>query len=275
MTSFTTLVRTALRDLYRSRIVILPLVLLGFAVLGGFVPDAASSGAQDTDAVGASFAEALAVMAILVGIAAGCGAVSEELTRGTLLLLGTRPVSRITFVLAKAVAAIMFAGGFLLAWTLAFSSVLALRGFGSEVFLQTLQSGALRVPSVALLTVIAVCASTILGTRMAFGFGILAWLVGWFSGQSYLLFKGNEPIVELVSRLEPIVAAMTYVIPIRRLDDWAAETTGNLAASTYSATGRELPVIYGDRGDLLIGMIAIGAWLAIASIVFRQRRSLV
>lgn len=276
MRSFATIFVPTLRELLRTRITVLPVVLLAFALMAGFAIDASGPTAADTDAVGASVVESLALLALLVAAAAGCGVISEEIVHGTVLLLGVRPVSRITVVLAKAAAAWVYAAAFLLVWSVVLGVVLAARGFGADAAWTVVQAGALRTPAVALIVGVAVFGSVLLGTRMAFGFTVLAWLVGWFSGQALQLFRGGEPIVEqLVPGLEPLVNAMTYVVPIRRLDDWAANVAGTLASGLRSPSGTELPTLYGGPGDLTVGLVATIAWVAGAAIAFRMRRSLV
>lgn len=273
MMAFLAIARGTLRELLRTRITLLPLVLLGLALLASVLVQA-----QDTPSGNADLATALvdvfAVLALLVAAAAGCGQVSEEVDHGTILLLGVRPVRRGTIVAAKLLGAWTYASLALLSWSAVVGGMFAVRGFGSEAAVAALQAGVLRLPTVALIVAIAVFASTLLGTRMAFGFTIMAWLVGWFSGQAHELFEADEPILSWVSGLAPVVEAMTWVVPLRRLDDWASSVTGTLASGLVSATGVELPVIYGSGSDAAWGGVAIAAWALAAVVVFRLRRSL-
>lgn len=274
MTAFRLLATGTVRELLRTRITILPVVLLGFAVLAAFAIDPGATASEAADG-GTTLIDVFGVLALLVAAAAGCGQVSEEVDHGTVLLLAVRPVRRGTIVAAKLAGAWAYASIALLGWTVAVGGVFAARGLGGEAVLATLQAGALRLPLIALVVAIAVFASSLLGTRMAFGFTVLAWLVGWFSGQAHQLFEGGEPILAWVDALAPVVAAMTWVIPLRRLEDWADRVSGTLADGLTSATGTPLPDIYGSGADALWGVAAIAAWALAAVVAFRVRRSLV
>lgn len=240
--------RLTLTELRHSKLLVLPLtVAIALALVAANIENPNAYG----DDLLLGTLSGLGVVGALIGILAASSLVSSEIERGTMLLLASRPVSRATIVLGKALGITIY----LVLCALLWAATLAV-GLGSSM-----DAGAgvafagamLAVPAMLLGAMLALVASTLFPTRGAIGASLALWLAAAIVAAIPLsaVKAGNRDRVELAQ------SVLGWVLPgerLRAFSDAAVDVA--VPASSWLA------------------LVVVGAWLAGAVVLLQLRRSL-
>jgi ABC-type transport system involved in multi-copper enzyme maturation permease subunit len=256
-----------MREVARKRIAILPLAVL---VIGSLllliVPSGKGDGLQQ-EIVAASYIYRLA-LAVAV-IAAGAGAIAEEVESGTVLLLAMRPIRRRSIVFGKLLGIAAMTLAALLAWSVVGGLALWVRSGDSMAITGMLRVGIAGLLPELLMLVVAVALSTIMSARNAIVLTILAWLAALGAATTAEVLDSDSTPDGLDSYrwIGKLARAVTWVVPRSKLENFANQSVGKVADSISDTA-------HVGVGAMLGGVIAIVAWGALAALAFERRRSL-
>ncbi|MCW2961224.1 MAG: family transporter protein [Thermoleophilia bacterium] len=242
------IVRLTLAELRHGKLLVLPLsVIVAMVLIAANIEDPELYGTRLLEGMWAG----LGVVGVLVAALTASGAVSSEIERGTMLLLAARPVSRLTILAGKAIGIAIY----LLVCVVAWAATLALTiGTQIDAGAATAFWGALLLIAPMLLAaMLALSASTLLPSRGAIGSTLAIWLAVSVVAAIPL----SAVRAENVARVERAQEALGWVLPLERLADLRRGALG-------------LDV----RPEDLAALSVVGAWFAVACMIFRIRGSL-
>lgn len=240
--------RMTLGELRHGKLIVLPLtVAVAIVLVAANIENPQAWGDQLLTAMWTG----LGVVGALVAILAASGAISAEVERGTMLLLASRPVSRATIVLGKALGVAIYMAACVGLW-----AVTMALGVGTQLEAgpwTTLWGSSLVILPVLLAAAIAITASTVFPTRGAIG-GTLAL---WFAAALVTTIPLATVRPENVERVDLTQRIVGWIVPMRRLDSFPeAVLGGGVSTTAWLAVG------------------VVGAWIAFAVALFGLRRSL-
>lgn len=240
--------RLTLAELRHSKLLVLPLtVAIALALVAANIKNPNAYG--DGLLVGAW--SGLGIVGALIGILAASSLVSSEVERGTMLLLASRPVSRATIVLGKALGIAIYLVLCALLWavTLAVGLGASMDAGSGAAFAGAL----LALPAMLLGAMIALVASTVFPTRGAIGASLALWFAAAIVASIPLsaVKAGNRDRVELAQ------SVLGWALPGERL-----------GAFSDAALGIAVPA------SSWLALAVVGAWLGAAVVLLQLRRSL-
>lgn len=255
MTSLT-LMRLTLTEMWRQRMALIPTVLACLMLSLGFIeltdPPAATlpMAEQLTHEIPWALAtQVLPGIGMFLGMLAGAGIIANEIERGTMLLLASKPISRWGLVLSKAAGAFAFLFAGFAVWGLILGALWAFKthiGVLPPIWAATV----LGCLPACLFAAIAIAASTRVPAMAASSLAFLAFVSNLVA--TGILNLGEVPFFE---RIKPLAYAIKRAVPSEKLGE-----VGN-----YVALGTPLTA---DHGWALL---AIAGWLAVAVALFQRR----
>jgi ABC-type transport system involved in multi-copper enzyme maturation permease subunit len=160
-----------LRELRHSKLVVLPLTVALALVL-------VAANIQNPEVYGNDLLlgtwTALAFVGALVGILAASSLVSSEIERGTMLLLGARPITRSSIVIGKALGILVYLALCALLWSITLA--VGLGGSTDAGAWVAFAGGMVALAPMCLGAMIALTASIVFPTRGAIGATLALWL---------------------------------------------------------------------------------------------------
>lgn len=240
--------RMTLGELRHGKLIVLPLTVAVAIVL-------VAANIENPQAWGSDLLRGmwtgLGVVGALTAILAASGAVSAEIERGTMLLLASRPVSRTTIVLGKALGVALYLTACVALWAVAMAA-----SIGTQLDTGTWATfgGTMLVAlPVLLAAAVALTASTVFPTRGAIG-GTLAL---WFAASIVASIPLASVKPENADRVDLAQRVTGWLIPMRRLDSFPEAVLGG-----------------GVSSGAWVALLVVGAWVALAVLLFGLRRSL-
>ncbi|MBM3267994.1 MAG: ABC transporter permease [Candidatus Sericytochromatia bacterium] len=238
-------------ELWRQRtqwgFILLGLIMTipGFLPLDGLKVNGSAPGGR---ALAEGFLNFAQFVAVFLAISAASGLVSQDLERGTGLLLLSKPLARWQILLGKLLGAGCFMTLAWLAWGLVAGGAIGLR-LGDDLFAPTVLAFAASAGTSWLLVAFCLGLSCVLPANAVMGLGVMAWIVSVAAPQVAGLIEGSYPI------LARLLRTLGEVLPAEKLSDLA----------TRAITG-EAP-----QARHLAPLLLIGFWWVVATTVFARR----
>ena len=240
--------RLTLQELRSSRLIVLPLTIVVALAL-------VAANVENPNAYGTGFVEglwtSLGVFGVLVAILAASGSVSNEIERGTMLLLATRPISRLAIFAGKAIGVSTYLLLCVLAWAVTLSI-----GLGDQLDIGRWATfhGAMYALAPALLAAaMSLACSVWFPTRGAIGTTAAVFLAAAIVAAIPL--DAVRP--RNVERVQLAQDVLGWVVPIGRLDDLQAYAIDQSPQAGATAA-----------------LLVVGAWFVVGAVLLSARRSL-
>lgn len=171
-----TLIQLTLLEAWRQRLAFVPIGLLVLLFAALLLPvDAALEVPDLAQNLASGAGSFLAFVGVILAINAGGGAIANEIERGTVLLLASKPLPRPVLVLGKGLGVWWFLALCFAAWGLAAGLVFWLK-VGAAGSFSLCVAVALSVLCPLLFATIALCASTLMPVQGAIGLSLFTWL---------------------------------------------------------------------------------------------------
>jgi ABC-type transport system involved in multi-copper enzyme maturation permease subunit len=247
--------RMTILELRRSRVLVGLAVLTVITVLFALALPGVREVPDSDEALAALLLRGLGLLtsiATLLTLLVCAPLVADEVGRGTVLVLATRPPPRTAIVLGKYAGAAFCVMVLLLGLGVAVG-VLGALATGSGAFVGHAVVRALgAVPALLLAAAVATAMSTVVGARMA---GLLS--MGIWAGSR---------IAGLAADRSDLFEWITWVVP--------SPVLARFAAGLVEMPGLRTPPLP-EAGELLAALLAIAGWIALAAVLFERRHDLV